>query len=55
MSWHSQIWPNFVEYVTEFEPYKENSEKFIHYFGNDKNPSTGFKNRSLSWYKSCIQ
>jgi DNA repair photolyase len=50
MSWHNQIWPNFVEYVTTFEPYKKHSENFMQYFGNNKTPSTGFKNRSLSWY-----
>lgn len=50
MSWHSQIWPNFVDYITTFEPYKKYQEQFIDYFGNGKTPSTGFKNRSLSWY-----
>jgi len=32
MSWHSQIWPNFVEYVTTFEPYKKYSKNFMQYF-----------------------
>ena len=50
MSWFNNIWPNFEEYITIFEPYKIHSENFIKYFGNDKKPSTGFKNRSLSWY-----
>ncbi len=50
MSWHDKIWFNFVDYVTTFEPYKIHSENFIQYFGNDKKPSTGFKNRSLNWY-----
>ncbi|MCG8339619.1 MAG: hypothetical protein MJE63_34350 [Proteobacteria bacterium] len=50
MSWHSQIWPNFLQYLKEFEPYKKHQEQFVRYFGNRKQPPTGFKNRSLSWY-----
>jgi len=50
MSWFNRIWPNFEEYISTFEPYKIHSENFIQYFGNGKQPSTAFKNRSLSWY-----
>lgn len=50
MAYYSNIWNNFVEYISKFKPYAEHREKFIQYFGNPQTAQTGFKDRALSWY-----
>jgi hypothetical protein len=50
MPFYTNIWKNFVEYVSTFEPYKPHKDKLIFFLGNSGNPPTGFKDRSLAWY-----
>ena len=50
MSYHEKTWPNFVDYLSWFEPYAKFRERFVAYFGNSNAPPTGFRNRTLGLY-----
>jgi DNA repair photolyase len=52
MSFSAKSWPNFVAWLEGFAPYREEKEKLLRYFGNERNPPTGFRSRSLELYNA---